>query len=99
MQTVLLADDERLFRSLEGTCLRREIVRLCKAPPAALVATASRDHPDLILLALDDASHRILRDLCGAMPLDAIPIIALDFSGSTATPLRIHDSRDRAGPV
>jgi len=82
----LIGDDERIFKALEGTCLRRDVCKLVKADPGRIVATAVADPPDLIVLALDSASRtadsaRLLGELAGRSELDAVPILALDFGG------------------
>jgi len=92
MQTVLVADEERTFKALEGTCLRREVCRLVKATPGRLVETAAADPPDLIIVPLSRRGspaalemERALAGLGRIRSLAAVPIIALDYSGRSGT--------------
>jgi uncharacterized protein (TIGR02266 family) len=81
MQIVLLADDERVFKALEGTCLRREACQLVKASAERLAAVATERCPDLIVLAVDDdAGRAAFRELREEKALSPVPIIALDFT-------------------
>jgi uncharacterized protein (TIGR02266 family) len=85
MQTVLLADDERVFKALEGTCLRRETCKLKKASLETLSTVAVSEPPDLIVLALTSPdSVQRLRDLRANEALSRVPIIALDFLGKSS---------------
>jgi hypothetical protein len=80
METILLADDERIFKAVEGTCLRRERCRLLKAPSERLLDVALERPPDLILACLsDDASRSALRRICAEGALASVPIVVLDF--------------------
>lgn len=100
MQTVLLADDERVFKALEGTCLRREVCRLAKTSPARLVEAATAAPPDLIVLVIDgDEALRALLDLRGCMALSSIPIIALDVGGASRATRAVIDARGGTGLV
>ncbi|HZI94755.1 MAG TPA: PilZ domain-containing protein [Patescibacteria group bacterium] len=100
MQTVLLADDERVFKALEGTCLRREVCTLVKAPAERLAAVAAERSPDLIVLAIDnDAARAAFHDLREEEALSPIPIIALDFTSDAARRARRPTGSGRAGAV
>jgi hypothetical protein len=84
MDTVLLVDDDILFKAVEGTCLRRERCRLVKTPPDNILEAALSERPDLIVTAsTSDASRGELTRLLDAPPLEEIAIIVLEFGGST----------------
>jgi len=78
MATVLLFDDDILFKAVEGSCLRRERCRILKTEPSRAVAAARKAHPDLVIA----SSVAPLKDL-GAVFKDArlrrTPIVVLDF--------------------
>jgi uncharacterized protein (TIGR02266 family) len=100
MQTVLLADDERVFKALEGTCLRREGCHLVKAPPHRLSDAASERSPDLIVLAIDtDTARAAFRRLREESALSTIPIIALDFTTGARSRPRKPSRGKRIGAV
>src|SRR5574342_23921 len=85
MATVLLVDDERLFKAVEGTCLRREGCRLLKASPSDLPAVALARRPDLILAAaIDDASRELVLQLGSDRSIGSIPILVLDMTPARA---------------
>jgi len=102
MATVLLFDDDILFKAVEGSCLRRERCRILTTPPSRAVAAARKAHPDLVIA----SSVTPLKDL-GAVFKDArlrrTPIVVLDFGlpgrrgGLTA--LSRTARRDRPGPI
>src|SRR5262249_38548481 len=80
MQTVLLADDERVFKAIEGTCLRRDVCRLIKAAPARLSESAASERPHLIIVAVEnDVERRDVHRLGRSKSLLRTPIIALDL--------------------
>lgn len=80
METILLADDERIFKAVEGTCLRRERCRLLKAPAERLLESAKSRRPDLLVtFTSDDRSREALRRLCSEESLATVPIVVLDF--------------------
>ena len=78
MATVLLFDDDILFKAVEGSCLRRERCRILKTEPSRAVAAARKAQPDLVIA----SSVAPLADL-GAVFKDArlsrTPIVVLDF--------------------
>lgn len=78
MATVLLFDDDILFKAVEGSCLRRERCHILKTAPEAAIATARKAHPDLVIA----SSVTPLKDL-GAVFKDSslrrTPIVVLDF--------------------
>ena len=79
METVLLVDDERLFKAVEGTCLRREKCRLVMAPVENLLQTAAEKNPDLILVAYSsDITEELLRVLKSRV-LGGVPVIILEL--------------------
>jgi hypothetical protein len=102
MATVLLFDDDILFKAVEGSCLRRERCRILKTPPSGAVAAARKSCPDLVIA----SSATPLKDL-GAMFKDArlrrTPIVVLDFGlpgrrgGLTAMSRTAR--RERPGPI
>ncbi len=102
MATVLLFDDDILFKAVEGSCLRRERCRILKTPPSRAVAAARKTHPDLVIA----SSVAPLKDL-GAVFKDArlrrTPIVVLDFGlpgrrgGLTAMSRTAR--RDRPGAI
>ena len=98
MPTVLLVDDEQVFRAVEGTCLRRERARLVKAVPEKVAEVARSVKPDLIVASYSDASsRRQLRDLCSHPELSSIPILALDLQptrGPRRPGLHLEDERE-----
>ena len=101
MPTVLLVDDEQVFRAVEGTCLRRERARLVKALPEKVAEVARSVKPDLIVASYSDASsRRQLRDLCSHRDLSSIPILALDLQ-PTRGPRRpgLDTGDDREAPL
>ncbi|HET6372521.1 MAG TPA: hypothetical protein VFG76_04395 [Candidatus Polarisedimenticolia bacterium] len=98
MATVLLADDDRLFKAVQGTLLLRDGCRLLKAPIADLPRAAADGRPDLILISVTDAaSKRSLARLQASPALALIPILALDFSARAARPKRAASPSGRAG--
>src|SRR5262245_21596992 len=101
MPTVLLVDDEQVFRAVEGTCLRRERARLVKALPENVADVASSVKPDLIVASYSDApSRRRLRELCSHPDVSSIPILALDLQ-PTRGPRRpgLDAAEDREAPL
>lgn len=79
MLTILLVDDEDIFKAVEGTCLRREPCRLLKSPPDRLLERAVGDPPDLIILShAGAAARRLLGEVCAAPQLSEIPVISID---------------------
>ncbi len=82
MATVLLADDEKLFKAVEGSLLRRDACRLLKAAPDAFLARAQVLRPDLLVLSIsDEGSRRLLSQICDDPDLSGIPIIAVELKG------------------
>jgi len=88
MPTVLLVDDEIVFKAVEGTCLRREPCRLVMAKRDAVPERADSDPPDLLIAAVsDDTSRSWLESLSRDTRLARLPMIVLDatVSGKRAT--------------
>ncbi len=82
MATVLLADDERLFKAVEGSLLRRDACRLLKAAPDDFLARAQVLKPDLLVLSIsDEDSRRLLSRICDDPALSGIPVIAVELKG------------------
>ncbi|HET9480273.1 MAG TPA: PilZ domain-containing protein [Candidatus Polarisedimenticolia bacterium] len=97
MATVLLADDDRLFKAVEGTCLRRERCRLIMAPFESLRDTALQARPDLILAPAPAAARQEgVRALLGDPKLSAIPVLLIEFR---TNPRAGRPLPDRQGPV
>ncbi len=80
MATVLLFDDDILFKAVEGTCLRRERCRLVKAPPASAARAARRAGADLIL-ASTAARRADLAAVFSDSTVARVPVLVLDFGG------------------
>lgn len=82
MATVLLADDERLFKVLQRTLLRRDACKLVKAPASDLPRRAAEVEPDLVCLSISSPAERdVMASLRGDERLSAIPILVLDVDG------------------
>jgi len=91
MPTVLLVDEEIVFKAVEGTCLRREPCRLVMAKRNAVGARAGADAPDLLIAAVtDDSSRAWLETVTRDTRLAGLPMIVLDTgaSGRPALPAR-----------
>jgi len=100
METVLLADDEIVFKAVEGTCLRRERCRLIKASTARLQSIARSSRPDLMLLSLRGEESRVpLLKICDDRDLAAIPIIVLDLMSEAGGEALASDVAARSGAV
>ncbi|HEY3176072.1 MAG TPA: PilZ domain-containing protein [Candidatus Polarisedimenticolia bacterium] len=101
METVLLADDERIFRAVEGTCLRRERCRLLKATASALRDVAVARRPDLLVTSLaDDETRLALHLVLSESSLASVPIIVVDFqNGRAAARKALVKPAGRAAPV
>jgi len=105
MQTVLLSDDERVFKAIEGTCLRRDVCRLIKVAPERLEEAARSERPQLIIVAIEnDAERRSLRALRESKPPIRTPIIALDLAagepaGDAGTVEWLRVKKQRSGQV
>ena len=99
METVLLADDERLFKAVEGTSLRRERCRLLMASADRLSPTAAKTHPDLIITTTDDAPSRArLTTRLARKSLSWIPILVVAF-GSKTQAAPVPKRGQGAGPL
>jgi len=99
METVLLADDERLFRAVEGTSLRRERCRLLMATDEKLADTAARKRPDLIITRTGDAASRArLTALLASRPLSRIPVVVVEFGAKGRVPA-VSGREKGAAPV
>lgn len=80
METVLLVDDDILFKAVEGTCLRREKCRLIMTPPEELLRAALSEKPGLIVASLtSDTPQAELVRLLESKSLGTIPIIVLEL--------------------
>lgn len=84
MATVLLVDDERIFKALEGTCLRRERCRLLKSSHARIPETSLAQRPDLIVLFVaDDESLEAVCLLLADGSIASIPVLVLHPARTT----------------
>lgn len=102
MVTILLADDERIFKVVQGTLLRREACRLLKAPFGSLPALAVEHSPDLVIVpaaARDAAVDRLASEMRARRETRGIPIIILDMDASESDALPAPLEQGTGAPI
>ncbi|MFQ5700986.1 MAG: PilZ domain-containing protein [Acidobacteriota bacterium] len=97
MVTVLLLDDDILFKAVEGSCLRRERCRLVKAASGDLVRVAGERAADLIVVS-SLVGRELLRRLLVDPAVFTTPIIVIDFGpGEEGASAFVRDVEAGAG--